>query len=105
MSTQNEKKYIYNSVKWKRLRQVILDRHGGLCAECERIGYVTEATIIHHIKPWKEGKTRKQRHKLIWDENNLEPVCEGCHINLHNKIERDKRESGQIEEMVLDLLK
>lgn len=87
------------------MREVILDRHGGLCAECQRSGYTTEAKIIHHIKPWKEGKTRQERHKLIWDENNLEPVCEGCHINLHNAIKRDSKEINEIEDMVLDMLK
>lgn len=104
MSTRNEKKYIYCTPRWRRLREVILDETGGLCAVCKRKGYVEEAKIIHHIKPWKEGKTRAERHHLIWDKSNLEPVCEPCHTYLHSNIERDKKAGNEIERMALKML-
>ena len=104
MSTRAERKYVYGTNRWLKLREAVLDKHGGLCVRCQKKGYIEEAKIVHHIKPWKEGKTRAERHKLIWDKDNLEPVCHDCHNELHHDITRDKRISVDIEKMALKML-
>ena len=79
-------------------------KHAGLCSECEKHGFTTEAKIVHHIIPWKEGKTKAERRKLIWDEENLTPVCEECHKGLHFEMDDINVESRQINALMYELL-
>jgi 5-methylcytosine-specific restriction enzyme A len=64
---------------WVRLRAVILDRDLHLCQPCRRIGRVTPATQVDHIKPKAKGGTD--------DSDNLQAICEPCHTA---KTEADK---------------
>lgn len=104
MSTKQERNLIYTSRRWRKLRQQAFDRTAGLCAECERQGYTTEAKIAHHITPWKTGKTRAERHMLIWDIDNIEPVCESCHSALHYEMIEINKESNEISNLAYELL-
>ncbi len=61
----------YNS-RWQRARKMFLARHP-LCAECERNGRLTAATVVDHIIPHKGDQA------LFWDENNWQPLCKQCH--------------------------
>ncbi len=63
---------LYNSVRWQRLRKRFLLEHP-LCVECERLGRITPATVVDHIKP-HEGNP-----ELFWNENNLQSLCKPCH--------------------------
>jgi 5-methylcytosine-specific restriction protein A len=65
----NSRGYNY---KWQRYRAGFLQKHP-LCAECEKQGRVTPATIVDHIIPHK-GDT-----KLFWDKKNHQPLCKRCH--------------------------
>lgn len=76
MSTQKERKEIYGTPRWRRLRNEIMDRTGGLCAECLRQDRTVPAEIIHHIVPIRAGGD-------IWDRANLEPLCRLCHEEVH----------------------
>ena len=104
MSTKRERKLIYNTHKWRLLREKILSKHDGLCANCKRRGYTNEGNIIHHIKPWKDGKTQKEKWFLCWDENNLEPVCSSCHKALHFEMIDINNESNEILKLGYQLL-
>lgn len=61
----------YNNA-WRRARKVFLQEHP-LCAECERKGLITPATVVDHIKPHKGDR------ELFWDESNWQPLCKSCH--------------------------
>ena len=102
MSTEKQK--FYQSHRWRKLRQKIFERDSGLCAECGRKGYTTEAELIHHIKPWASAKG-KERERLKWAEDNLEPVCHKCHGYLHRQLYRANKEASKIYQMALGLLK
>ena len=104
MSTKQERNLIYTSRRWRKLRQVVLAKHAGLCAECERHGLTTEADLVHHITPWKLGKTRADRNRLIWDIENLEPVCNSCHSSLHYEMVAINKESNDIRNLAYELL-
>lgn len=104
MSTRAERNQIYCTTRWRKLREKILNKHGGLCAECEQNGLTTEAKIIHHIIPWKEGETQAERLELVWDEENLMPVCEDCHSALHFNMDDVNVQSKQINALMCDLL-
>jgi 5-methylcytosine-specific restriction protein A len=62
----------YN-VRWQKARVTYLRSHP-LCAECERQGRTTPATLVDHIIPHK-GDTN-----LFWDvDGNWQPLCKPCH--------------------------
>lgn len=57
---------------WQRARKRYLEAHP-LCAECEREGRYTKATVVDHIKPHR-GDSR-----LFWDTGNWQALCEHHH--------------------------
>ena len=65
-------KRLYNSGRWRRLRFRHLEREP-LCRECARVGKVTPASDVDHIKPHKGDFC------LFFDENNLQSLCASCH--------------------------
>ena len=75
---------MYDSAKWKRLRQVVMRRDGYLCQECKRYGKRKPGTEVHHVNPVKEHP------ELALDSWNLILLCSAC----HNKME--DRSSGQL---------
>lgn len=58
--------------KWRTARQGYLAHHP-LCAECQKHGRITPATVVDHIIPHKGNK------KLFWDHDNWQPLCKACH--------------------------
>jgi len=63
--------------KWRRLRALKLKRNP-LCEECERLGRVVPATMVHHIVPIEQDPTLR----LVW--SNLMSLCEACHDVKHS---------------------
>lgn len=61
----------YNT-RWQKARAVYLSHHP-LCAECEKHGRLTPATVVDHIVPHKGDS------KLFWDKDNWQPLCKQCH--------------------------
>ena len=96
MSTKHERQTLYKSARWLKLRQAILQRTDGLCVRCLDKGRITEAKIIHHRRPWKDGRTKAERESLMWNEDNLEPLCNGCHNEAHHLLDPLKRETSEI---------
>jgi 5-methylcytosine-specific restriction enzyme A len=58
---------LYSTAAWRRFRASYLADHP-LCAECEREGRVTAATVPEHRIPIRDGGP-------IWDDANLQPMC------------------------------
>ena len=58
--------------RWQKARKQFLAKHP-LCAECERNGKLTPATVVDHIKPHRKDMA------LFWDETNWQPLCKKCH--------------------------
>lgn len=58
--------------RWGKVRAAWLADHP-LCAECERQGRLTPATVVDHIKPHRGDPV------LFWDETNYESKCAACH--------------------------
>lgn len=56
---------------WRRLRDRVMQRDGGLCQECRRAGLVTAATDVDHIQSLSAGGAD--------DESNLQALCSACH--------------------------
>lgn len=58
--------------RWQKARKTFLEHHP-LCAECQRRGVLTPATVVDHIIPHRGDKT------LFWDTTNWQPLCKSCH--------------------------
>lgn len=65
----NARGYTY---RWRKVRKNYLMRHP-LCAECERQGRITAATVVDHIIPHKNDPVR------MWSESNFQALCASCH--------------------------
>lgn len=58
--------------RWQRFRLSFLAAHP-LCAECERKGRTTEATVVDHVTPHRGDA------ELFWREGNHQALCARCH--------------------------
>jgi len=73
----------YNSIGWRKLRQSIMSTYP-LCVECASKGISRQATDLHHRIPFLTGKTDDERWQLLLDPDNVVPLCEPCHYNIHS---------------------
>lgn len=73
-------RHIYNSKKWKELRNKYINEHP-ICECCGK-----DATQVHHKTPFSTGKSVAEIKKLAYDNNNLVSLCKHCHIKKHNYI-------------------
>ena len=81
--TSNQRGYGY---KWQQKRKAFLMRpENVLCVCCQSKGFVTEATVVDHIKPHKGNQ------ELFWDESNWQPLCSSCHSSDKQKLEAQQR--------------
>lgn len=80
----------YNSKGWKTLRKWFLTCNP-LCVECAAKGITTVATDVHHRVPFLTGKTESEQWKLFLDENNLMPLCDKCHHEIHKRLKNVNR--------------
>lgn len=73
----------YGLAIWRNhLRPVQLSKQP-LCERCLRDhGRVTEATVVHHLKPHKGD------WELFTDPDNLASSCKRCHDSTEQSIER-----------------
>ena len=65
-------------VRWRRARAAWLAAHP-LCAECEREGRVTPASVVDHIIPHRGD------YGLFWDGDNWQSLCRDHHQTKTNK--------------------
>ena len=70
---------LYNSPKWKALRQAKL----GANPLCEKCG--AEATEVHHIVP-HDGDP-----ELFYDSDNLMSICHSCHAKETQKESEERK--------------
>ena len=63
----------YHSEAWKKVRAKAMSKAHGLCQDCLARGVLTNADMVHHIKPLRDYP------KLATDLNNLKPLCNKCH--------------------------
>ena len=89
MSTRAERKAVYGSRRWQALRARVLREAGYLCecpdckGETGNAPRILGAELVHHVKPWQEGKTKEEREALAFDRANCLAVSRPCHAELH----------------------
>ena len=79
----------YSSVEWKRLSNYIRSKYNNMCLMCLLENKeINVADVTHHLR---EIRTKEGWVKRL-DENNLIPLCHGCHNKLHSNYTEDKIE-------------
>jgi len=71
----NGRKLALDGAAWRKLRAAVL-RDQPICRDCERRGYLTEATEVHHSNGDPSDNCRA----------NLVGLCKGCH-SIHTARE------------------
>lgn len=76
-----ERQNIYQSKRWKLLRQYYLNLHP-LCEICLARGIIKPADDVHHADSFLNYNGDK-RIEVAFDKDNLVSVCRQCHNWLH----------------------
>lgn len=84
---RNTKVYdeVYNTSRWKELRELVIKRDKGLCQHCFKKNRIEKGIIIDHIIEISDGGDK-------WSLDNLELICRAC-SNIKTSIEREKRKT------------
>ena len=78
---------VYNTQRWKTLRQLIYDRDGGICYFCHKL--VTKRPNIHHLIEVDE--TNYQDENIMWNPDNLVTCHSWCHNEHHERFGYSKK--------------
>lgn len=92
-----DKDYIsmIQSTCWLRLRRDILTQHP-LCQQCEDEGRISPATEVHHITPVEYGVSYADKHRLMFNPNNLRALCHVCHVKIHTDMGRSGKQATKL---------
>jgi 5-methylcytosine-specific restriction protein A len=84
-----DKDYIklISSGKWAKIRRVKLN-FNPICELCEKEGYITAATEVHHIQPVEEMLTYADKERMMFNPSNLCSLCHDCHVKIHTEMGR-----------------
>lgn len=78
---------IYNSQKWKKLRNAYI-KEFPLCQSCLEKGKIVPGEEIHHVIRFLTGQTQQEIEALAYDWNNLKTLCRSCHKAAHRKEDK-----------------
>ena len=73
---------LINTMRWRRLRLKKIQAQP-LCELCEKNGRITSATEVHHIVPVESVNNISQMETLMFNFENLMPLCHKCHKEIH----------------------
>ena len=82
MSTPAERRDVYNTVRWRKLRARIVERDGWLCQWCAEKGLTVAGVEVHHIKAILDNGAP-------FDPDNLVLLCRPCHETTRQRKEPD----------------
>ena len=71
----------YKSKAWKTCRASYMERVGGLCEDCLKVGRFTPAEIVHHVTELTPENINDP--SITLNPDNLRAVCRECHAVEH----------------------
>ena len=77
MSTSRERREVYTTRRWRKLRSEKLDS-APLCERCQVQGFVNGAVMVHHIRPVRDGGS------AFPGLDGLMSLCWSCHREQHS---------------------
>ena len=90
----NISQIVYNSNKWKKLRELYYSEHP-LCEQCLEKGIIKATEQVHHKIEFLSGKTYQDKLNLAYDYDNLQSLCKECHIAEHKKRRKERQNKEQ----------
>jgi transposase len=77
----NDEKSVYDTGRFQRLREEVINRDGGECVHCgtgrkEHLEKFGTDIHVHHKTPIKDGGAK-------YDADNLITICKSCHSSEH----------------------
>lgn len=81
---KEERRKVYRSTKWKKLRLAHLQQHP-LCEICQSRGITKLAVDVHHIISFMSTTDQLKRLELAYNPDNLQSLCKECHQLIHNE--------------------
>ena len=75
--------------RWERARLHYLHDHP-LCVQCDKLGKLSIATVVDHIKSHGGGADRA----LFWDVDNWQSLCKHCHDSYKQRLEKTGKTIG-----------
>jgi len=79
-------KEVYNTRRWRKVRELALKRDGGLCQMCLAEGRIVKADVVDHIVEIKDGGA-------AYDLDNLQSLCHSCH---NKKTAQERKYRGRV---------
>ena len=76
----------YASTAWRKLRSYYITNHP-LCEHCAKVGKITPADDVDHIRPINPVDAYDQQGGIYGDPldvNNLQALCKACHTKKTN---------------------
>lgn len=88
MAKDKDYRRLINSVRWLRLRKMVLTLHP-TCQRCEAEGRIgIAATEVHHVTPVEYAVTYAEKERLMYNPANLQALCHECHVTTHKEMGR-----------------
>ena len=82
MSSSAERREVYNTPRWRKLRARIVESSGWPCQWCEAEGLTVAGVEVHHIKAIRDGGAP-------FAADNLVLLCRKCHELTRQRKEPD----------------
>lgn len=87
--------------KWQKARAAWLVSHP-TCVECAKVGRVSGATVVDHIKAPRLGAAMDsgdaaliaEARRLFWLRDNWQSLCKFCHDSYKQRVEKSGQEPG-----------
>ena len=87
--------WFYSSSAWRKCRDELIKKRGGLCEKCLQKGLITAGVEAHHIIPITRENILNPAITLNHD--NLMLLCSECHKRIKSDIDTRTREDGHVD--------
>jgi 5-methylcytosine-specific restriction endonuclease McrA len=76
--------WVYKDTRYKKAREIVLQRDGGLCQKCKQ----AVGTECHHKIPLDDITADRNNPNLFicFSPDNMEMLCLDCHNRIDTKI-------------------
>jgi len=81
------KKQVYDTKKWKKVRDSIRKKCNFLCQNCLKKGIISEGVEVHHIKWLNDSNINDD--SIVYGDENLTLLCKECHFFIHKPKQKN----------------
>ena len=93
----------YKTKEWIQLKNRVLQEHHYECQMCRKEGKIKKAQTVHHLHYVKDYPQYALSQHIVGEDNkrinNLIPLCNTCHNNVHYEDKLGKKNNANKEEI------